>query len=173
MIAASEKMRKVIYETLCACLGLSPGTAAAAALVYPAYAEPGPAPQPPRERNVICFSLLRDEGAGDWPQTAVSAQIRSFLAYRLLIVCYGPDAEKHAHRIRAMLYTDGAGQPRSILRKAGIYPIPRPEQPLLLAEPEDSRFRLRADLEISLRVTDVLETRVAGIASVPKIIVHG
>ncbi len=178
MIAASDAMRKTIYEALCACLGLGPGTAAASALVCPACAEPGPAPQAPRNRNVIYYSLLRDDRGEERPQTIVykgrdgtekPAEIRSFLAYRLLVVCYGPDAEKHAHRIRATLYADGAGEPRSILRKAGIYPVPRPEQPLLLTETEDSRLRPRADLEISLRVADVLETRVPGIVSVPKI----
>ena len=159
-------MRKTIYETLCACLGLGPGTAAAGTLICPACAEPGPAPQAPRNRNVIYYSLLRDDRGEERPQTIVykgrdgtekPAEIRSFLAYRLLVVCYGPDAEKHAHRIRATLYADGAGEPRSILRKAGIYPVPRPEQPLLLTETEDLSVEIRVvDLKTARAVEDPL-----------------
>ena len=51
-----------------------------------------------------------------------------------------------------MLYLDGSGFPRRILREAGIYPVPDPPQPSILYEEEGSLWRKRADLTISLRV---------------------
>ena len=51
----------------------------------------------------------------------------------------------YAHKIRSFLYLDGAGLPRQILRKAGIYPVPDPPVPHLLYEPEGSLWRRRAD----------------------------
>ena len=51
-----------------------------------------------------------------------------------------------------MLYLDGYGFPRRILRDAGIFPIPDPPQPALLHEEEGSLWRKRADLAIPLRI---------------------
>ena len=82
--------------------------------------------------------------------------VHRYLPYQLLIVCYGPSCEAYAHKIRSFLYLDGAGLPRQILRKAGIYPVPDPPAPLLLYEPEGSLWRRRADVAISLRVKDTL-----------------
>ena len=76
------------------------------------------------------------------------------LKYQLVIVCYGPSCEEYASRIRAMLYLDGSGFPRKILRDAGIYPVPDPPQPVLLHEEEGSLWRKRADLTIQIRVRD-------------------
>ena len=89
--------------------------------------------------------------------------------YKLIIICYGPDAASHAHRIRTRLYLDAAGQPRSILRKAGIYPIPHPPQPLLLHDPENSLFRDRCDLTISLRVLDQQSVPQSVILTAPEV----
>ena len=74
--------------------------------------------------------------------------------YNLVIVCYGPACEEYARRIRHMLYLDGSGFPRRILRNAGIFPVPDPPQPSLLHEEEGSLWRKRADLTIQLRVRD-------------------
>ena len=178
MTADSPEMTRVLYQALCACLGLSPDTAAAAALVQAAYAGGEAAPQPPPGRNVIYFSLLREaEPPGSaWPQTRTGRDgaetVRSLLAYRLLAVCLGPDAERHAHRIRSLLFQDGAGQPRALLRQAGIFPVPRPPQPLLVTEIENGLPRRRADAEISLRVRDEISVRASGIRSAPDIIIH-
>ena len=161
MTADSPELHTAIYSALCACLGLSPSSDASAALIMEAYMELENAPQPPRTRDVIYYSLLRDDPGNDGYQissaesgTSFSQKIAvsSFLSYQLIIVCYGPHAETHAHRIRSFLYLDGAGFPRAILRKAGIYPVPRPAQPLLLHEPEGSLWRKRADLMIPLKV---------------------
>ena len=76
------------------------------------------------------------------------------LKHQLIIVCYGPACEEYALRIRHMLYLDGNGFPRRILRDAGIYPVPDPPQPSLLHEEEGSLWRKRADLTVSLRVRE-------------------
>ena len=177
MIAESTEMHTAIYQALCACLGLAPSSEEAAGLIMEAYTKPENAPQPPRTRDVIYYSLLRDDPGNDGYQVSMSeapasvsgtgqsagastfsssqqASVSSFLAYQLVIVCYGPHAESSAHRIRSFLYLDGNGFPRAILRKAGIYPVPRPGQPTILHEPEGSLWRKRADLMISLRVCD-------------------
>ena len=74
----------------------------------------------------------------------------------------------------AFLYLDGAGLPRQILRKAGIYPVPDPPAPQLLYEPEGSLWRRRADLTISLRIRDDLVYSVSrgAITSPPAVIIH-
>ena len=110
---------------------------------------------------MIYWTLLQDpasdpvstvyipEGTGTGRNTAV---VYTTLKYRLIIVCYGPASEEYALRIRHMLYLDGYGFPRRILRDAGIFPIPDPPQPALLHEEESSLWRKRADLAIPLRI---------------------
>jgi hypothetical protein len=130
-------------------------------LIHEAYAEPENVPRPPRNRNVIYWTILQDptadpaaaayciEAGGAGRNTTV---VYTTLKYQLIIVCYGPACEEYALRIRHMLFLDGSGFPRRILRDAGIYPIPDPPQPALLHEEEGSLWRKRADLTISLRV---------------------
>ena len=72
-----------------------------------------------------------------------------------------------------MLYLDGPGFPRQILRAAGIYPIPDPPQPQLLHEEEGSLWRKRADLTIELRVREELQGQArSSINTVPAVIIH-
>jgi hypothetical protein len=130
-------------------------------LIHEAYAEPENVPRPPRNRNVIYWTILQDptadpaaaayciEAGGAGRNTTV---VYTTLKYQLIIVCYGPACEEYALRIRHMLFLDGSGFPRRILRDAGIYPIPDPPQPALLHEEEGSLWRKRADLSIFLRV---------------------
>ena len=110
---------------------------------------------------MIYWTLLQDPASDPVsttynPETAGagrnSVTVYTTLKYQLIIVCYGPDAEEYALRIRSMLYLDGSGFPRRILREAGIYPVPDPPQPAILYEEEGSLWRKRADLTISLRV---------------------
>ena len=110
---------------------------------------------------MIYWTVLQDPAA-DPVSTAYLTQaggagrnttvVYTTLKYQLIIVCYGPDCEEYAHRIRSMLYLDGPGFPRRILRNAGIYPVPGPSQPAILHEEEASLWRKRADLTVSLRV---------------------
>ena len=159
-------------------------SAAAAALIHEAYAEPENVPRPGRNKNVIYWSVLQELGeplstasggcfergevnrskrAPQWGVASTEVAetsgthtpiVYSTLKYQLVIVCYGPACEAYASRIRAMLFLDGAGFPWRILRDAGIFPVPDPPQPSLLYEEEGSLWRKRADLTVSLRVRD-------------------
>lgn len=172
----SKTVQIALFDALCACTGVNKQSREAAALIHEAYAKPENAPRPPASRNVIYWTLLQDpasdpvstvyipEGAGTGRNTAV---VYTTLKYRLIIVCYGPASEEYALRIRHMLYLDGYGFPRRILRDAGIFPIPDPPQPALLHEEEGSLWRKRADLTVSLRVQYEVQTRERSSITVP------
>ena len=196
-----ELYREAVFDALCACLNLDKTSAAAAALIHEAYAELENVPRPPRNRNVIYWTMMQDPGSdpvstayiaeqGDGSARSANAEpqdrprrsapsgthipvICTTLKFQLIIVCYGPASEEYAHRIRSMLYLDGAGFPRRILRDAGIYPIPDPPQPTILHEEEGSLWRRRADLTISLRVRDEQRARARGsISTAPAVMIH-
>ena len=180
MISDASAFHTAIFDTLCACLNLS--AAEGIKLIHEAYAEPENAPRPPRNRNVIYWTVLQDPSP-DPVSTAYNAEAESggshtpvvytMLKYQLVIVCYGPACEENAHRIRSMLYLDGSGFPRYIFRKAGIYPVPDPPQPSLLHEEEGSLWRKRADLTVSLRVRDEQRAQARGsITSAPAVIIR-
>jgi len=174
-------MNETIFKALCACLGLSPSSEQALALIRQAYTEPENSPQPARNADVIYWSLSPEQGndPASYNETAAGSgshkpTVHRFLAYQLLVVCYGPSCENYARKIRAFLYIDGVNLPRGILRKAGIYPVPDPPAPQRLYEPEGSLWRRRADLIISLWVKETLIYSVSrnAITSAPAVIVH-
>ena len=180
MISESSSFHTAVFDTLCACLNLT--EAEGVSLIREAYAEPENVPRPPRNRNVIYWTVLQDP-APDPVATAVMESspgtgrntpvVYTTLKYQLIIVCYGPACEEHAHRIRSMLYLDGYGLPRKILRNAGIWPVPDPPQPALLHEEEGSLWRKRADLTVSLRVRDEQTAPERGsVTSAPEVIIH-
>ena len=153
-------MTTTIYQALCACFGLSPSSADASLLIREAYQEPENAPRPPRNADVIYFSIEPDSVSTEAPaaysaenaaEASFSMAVSSFAAWKLQVICYGPHALTSARQIRAFLYVDGTNMPRCILRKVGTRPIPDPPEPLLLHEPEGSLWRLRCDLMIQLR----------------------
>ena len=153
----------ILYTALCACFGLSPSCSQASVLIREAYQEPENAPRLPRNADVIYYSVTPDAAAAETPaayasenpaQASHTPTVSSFSAWTLQIVCYGPHALENARKIRAFLFLDGAGFPRSILRKAGIRLVPDPPEPLLLHEPEGSLWRQRADLTVSLRAEE-------------------
>ena len=175
-----ELFREAVFDALCACLNLS--AAEGIKLIHEAYAEPENVPRPPRNRNVIYWTVLQDLSS-DPVSTEYSAEagvagshvpvVCTTLKYKLIIVCYGPACEEYAHRIRHMLYLDGYGFPRRLLRDAGIYPVPDPPQPALLHEEEGSLWRKRADLTISLRVRDEQQSQARGsISTAPAVIIR-
>ena len=156
-------MNTTFYSALCACFGLTPSSAEAAVLIREAYQEPENAPRPPRNADVIYYSVVPDPAAQEAPQAYFSENpaqathepaVSAFAAWNLQVICYGPHALTNARKIRAFLFVDGPGFPRSILRKAGLYPVPDSPEPMLLHEPEGSLWRQRADLTISLRAED-------------------
>jgi len=189
-----------IFDALCACLNLNKTSAEAAALIHEAYAEPENTPRPGRNKNVIYWTILQDPSSdpvstawigaeqGDGSSRYVSGRteepsptlraahtpvVYTTLKYQLVIVCYGPACEDYALRIRHMLYLDGSGFPRRILRDAGIFPVPDPPMPSLLHEEEGSLWRKRADLTISLRVREEERGQTRGsISNVPSVIIR-
>jgi hypothetical protein len=178
----NQFFRTVLYNALCACFGLSPSSAEASVLIREAYQEPENAPRPPRNTDVIYYSLEPDTAseppvmyaADNASAASHTPSVSSFSAWRLVVVCYGPHALENARKIRAFLYLDGSGYPRSILRKAGIYPVPDPPEPQLLHEPEGSLWRERADLMVFLRAeeTQTHSNRRNAIRTAPAIEIH-
>ncbi len=165
MLSSDSAFHIAVFQSLCACMELSPSSAEASALIRPFPNDPESPPPPPRTTNVIYYNITPESAPDAGYQTFTSEDptassskpsVSSFLPYRLILICYGPDCEQYAHRIRSFLFLDGSGYPRSILRKSGIYPVPRPPMPILIDEEEGSLLRHRADLVISLRVTDTL-----------------
>ena len=133
--------------------------------------------------DVIYYFVMPDVSAPEPPpaylaenpsQSMHTPAVSSYAAYTLQVVCYGPHAEENARKIRALLFIDGAGMPRSILRKAGIRPVPYPAEPLVLHEPEGSLWRLRADLTVSLRADDkeTHPVRRGAVTVPPAVIIH-
>ena len=181
MISESSVFHTAVFDALCACLNFS--AAEGIRLIHEAYAEPENVPRPPRNRNVIYWTVLQDPSS-DPVATAYNAEtatatdthtpvVYTTLKYQLIIVCYGPACEEYALRIRHMLYLDGAGFPRRILRDAGIFPVPDPPQPALLHEEEGSLWRKRCDLTVSLRVRHEERAQARGsISTAPAAILH-
>ncbi len=180
MISESSAFHTVIFDALCASLNLT--EAEGLKLIHEAYAEPENVPRPPRNRNVIYWTVLQDPSPDPVSTVygAVAAEpgahiptVCTTLKYQLVIVCYGPDCEEYARRIRHMFYLDGRFFPRQILRNAGIYPVPDPPQPQLLHEEEGSLWRRRADLTISLRVRDEQAAQARGsVTTAPAVVIH-
>jgi len=173
-------MNETIYRALCACLGLQSSSMQAPVLIREAYREPENAPRPPRSADVVYYSIAPDPAAREAPPAYMEENafrdshipaVSLFSAWTLTVVCYGPHALSNARKIRAFLYVDGPGFPRSILRKAGIRPVPDPPEPMLLHEPEGSLWRTRADLTVSLRAEEKETHPVQrGAVSVPPVI---
>ena len=174
----SDVMNALFFTVICTCLGIDPETDEASAMIIPAYQEPETAPRPPRNRDVIYYSLLPEDVPGERFQTFSQDNgfpiVNSFEPYRLTVICYGPHAEENARRIRAFFLLDGFGMPRKMLRQNGVYPLVDPAAPSVGYEEEGSLWRKRADLVISLRV---LEERryFSGMNNIrrrPEVVVH-
>ena len=183
MLSNDSAFNTAIFQALCACLELSALSGEASSLFRPFPNDPESPPPPPRSTTVIYYDIRPEESpdAGyqtftseDPTSTSAKPSVSSFLPFRLTLICYGPDCERTAHRIRSFLYLDGSGYPRAILRQAGIYPIPRPPMPILLDEEEGALLRRRADLSISIRVKDTLvrTNRRFGITDPPAVILN-
>lgn len=182
MIAESSTFHTAIFDALCACLGLANTSAQAIKLIHEAYADPENVPQPGRKKNVIYWYVMQESGSAipaAYSAEGASASgsqiptVYTTLKYQLIVVCYGPLCEAYASRIRNMIFLDGKGFPRQILRNKGIYPIPDPPQPSVLYEEEGSLWRKRADLTISLRVRDEQQgTARQSITTAPAVVIR-
>ena len=76
-------MNEVIFNALCSCLGLSPSSEQALALIRQAYTEPENNPQPARTIDVIYWSLAPEDAddpasygteQGDGPARSANAE---------------------------------------------------------------------------------------------------
>ena len=152
-------------------------------MIRESYQEPENAPRPPRNKDVVYYSVAPDPVAMEAPpayipedasQASHAAAVSPFSAWTLTVVCYGPHALENARKIRAFLFLDGAGFPRAVLRKAGLYPVPDPPEPMLLHEPEGSLWRQRADLAVSLRAeeTQTHPARRNAVTAAPAVQIH-
>ncbi len=158
----TEAVHTALYEALCVCLGLDPSSVEAASRIAPAYAEPENPVRPPRNRNILYYALEKEETPDGWavaypgavkPSASPSSSVFCVSCYLLTVICYGPDAESTALKIRANLFLD---EPRRILRRADVFPVPGAAQPAVLHEEEGSLWRQRADVTIPLRITTLL-----------------
>ena len=181
MISSDVSFHPAIFDALCACLGLDKNSSEAVTLIHEAYAEPENVPRPGRNRNVIYWTVLQEPGseipAAYMAEGGTAGRhtpvVYTTLKYQLIIVCYGPACEAYASRIRSMLFLDGSGFPRRILRSAGIFPVPDPPQPAILHEEEGSLWRKRADLTVSLRVREEMRGQARGsVTTAPAVVIH-
>lgn len=63
----SQEFKTIIYPALCACFGMNPSSAAASVLIREAYLEPENAPRPPRNADVVYYSIAPDPAAREAP----------------------------------------------------------------------------------------------------------
>ncbi len=147
---------RTIFQALAVCLGLQPTSPEASVRILRAYADPPP-PQSARDRALCFYHLTPDPSAqmiSEWTVVDRVYAVYRFIPCILNLVFYGAGAETNALLVRENLFLDGANHPRSILRKAGIYPSRPRNTPAVIWEEEDSLYRKRADLVIPLRLLD-------------------
>ena len=171
-------LNDVIFSVLCACMGVLEDSAEAAEMIIPAYQEPEMAVRAPRKRDVVYYDVEPDvPREGNWETVDLSGErpaVSGFLAFKLIVVCYGPHCVENAHTIRYFMNLDGDGMPRSIMRKAGIWVEGSPLGPTVLHEEEGSLWRKRADLVFSMRVLGEKRylSPLSDIREVPEVVLH-
>ena len=141
-----------VFQALRAALLLSPEEASSH--IFLAYANP-PLAEPSPSENFCYYHLQTDPNPAVLQETLLESntpEVFSFIPCTLTLVCYGPDCEAWAHRLQSFLFLDGAGEPRQLLRSAGLFPIPSRRPPSVLFEESGKTFRKRADLVIPLRL---------------------
>jgi len=147
------ELNQTIYTALASALGLDPDHWETSFRIRQAFVNPSPPPPPP-DQDVLYFHLTPEEQP---PLTETSTEdgedrIFRYAPYLLQLVFYGPKAEALAWQVWHLLFLDGGCNPRRILRESGIFPVPRPQSPVLVWEEWQKQHRPRADLTIRLRV---------------------
>ena len=149
-----DSLHHAVYQALVSALRLCEMPGRSPALIRRAYTNPAP-PPPPESRNALYYHLQPEAGT-PWMEEAMDSsgvlQLFRFSRWRLNLVFYGPDAEALASHVHHLIFLDGYGNPRAILRAAGIYPIPRSWGPSLVWEEREKQHRMRTDLSIPLSV---------------------
>lgn len=148
-----KKADKAVFEALCACFGLDPASSAAGKRFRAAYLEEATSPQSGRKDNLCYYALSESPNSSldalfsRYEDNAVT--VRKVVPIQCLFTFYGPDADEDAEKVWSRLFIDlGQGCPRSILRQAGMVPLPRPSHPNAAPELEGSLWRRRTDLTV-------------------------
>lgn len=167
-------LEHVIFTALCACFSLSPDSPDAAYRFRPAYPSGETLPQPPRNKDVCYYALSPGAAPDPQPLTVCRNDPLKDVWHRVIPISlrlyfYGPRADDDALQARALLFTDPV---RALLRRAGIIPIPSPPAPISLPEIEGTLWRQRADLTLSLRVLQQLETPATSITVPPELFTY-
>ncbi len=166
-----------VFRALAAALGLSPDSAEAARMIRRAYTNPA-APPPAEGKDAVYFDLRPEGRPPDWTETVTRDGHTRFFRlspWRLHLVFYGPRAEALAWQVYHRLFEDGWQRPRRILRRAGIYPLPRPAGPVPVREELEKYHRPRMDLSLEMRVAAEItgpDGEVAAVAVPPEVLVH-
>ena len=169
MTADSPALRAAVHAAVSAALapeGIAP---------LRAYEDP-PFPMPGPEENVCCYFLQPSAAPAPPDQTLLTAGETGVLRrrlrqwpYTLVLIFYGPDAEKAALNARTRLMT---GAPLKTLHAAGLWPEP-PPMPALLREEDGGHFRKRADLRVPLTAADGSFTEtLPRVTAVPEVTLH-
>ena len=141
-----------------------------------AFANPAP-PPPPADQDVLYFHLI-PEGPLPPEETVSGPEALSlfrFAGWRLLLTFYGPRAEELAWKVRSRFFLDGCGNPRPLLRRRGVYPVPHPPAPVLIWEEWEKQHRPRADLILDLRAavhTELSPDTSGSVTAAPEIRLH-
>lgn len=166
-------LEHAIFTTLCACFSLSPDSPEAAYRFRPAYPSNETLPQPPRNKDVCYYALFPESAPDPQPLTVSRDDPLKDIWHRVIPISlhfyfYGPHADADALQTRTMLFTDSI---RALLRTAGIIPIPSPPVPISLPEIEGTLWRHRADLALSLRILQQIETPATSITVPPELLI--
>jgi len=166
-----DSLNQAVYLALSAASELRSDSGQAPLLIRQAFVDPA-APPPPEAQDVLYFHLVPGNRI---PQTEESFSPDGHPAYFrfsqgiLNLVFYGPLAEENAWLIYHVLFLDGYRNPRGILRRNGIYPVPHPPGPVKTWEIWKEQHRLRMDLVIPLHIArnEILSSASAGSVETP------
>ena len=173
-----ETADQAVFEALCAVFGLSPDSKEASRRFRAAYLRE--ATNPPADRTKdVCYYAISEQTAANLDSIEISYQadaegmkavLRKVIPVQCLFSFYGPNSDNDAEKLWSLMYLDsGSGCARSILRRANMVPVPRPNRPLSVPELEGSLWRRRCDLTILFSLLDETSVPVAQVKSAPDI----
>ncbi len=171
MLGEEEELHRAIFDALSVSLGLDPASKEASRGILRSWGRELP-PRGGREEPLLFYDLAPDPNAPLYTETENDPEghgIFRFIPFSLNLVFYGFLCLTRALRVRENLFTEGEGNPRSILRKVGLYPVPTRRALSTFYDEAAGAFRKRADLVISCYLLDNSDTLEAGTLPVPDI----
>ena len=197
---AMEDLCHTLYEALCAAAGVElagrndsadqndlaaqddsseraeSGAQALPLLIRRAYSDPAPPPE--TGRDVLYYDLTPDPRPPhreEAPPPEGGLEYFRAAPWRLSLVFYGEGALDLAWRFYHLLYLDGPGSPRQIMRRAGIYPVPGGPGPVLIREEWQKGRRTRADLTVPLMIAERMRLSAGAVPAIeeaPDVRIH-